>query len=75
MKEKKEAEQKKIDHERRFRTLRLRTADEMRSTNYTRRIEDEQDTLTDILFKYMKKIGMSLPDGKHTQECAYWWRH
>lgn len=71
LKEKREAKQKKLDHERRFRMLRLRIVDEMMMSDYVGMIEDEQGTLIDILFKYLKKIGMSLPGGKNTQECAY----
>lgn len=67
LKEKKEAEQKKLDAERRFRTLRLRTADEFRRSNYVGNPTDEQGTLNEILYKYLKKIDMSLPDGRNAQ--------
>lgn len=73
MKEKKKAEQKKLDQEKRFRMLGLRTTDEMRRSDYVSNLEDEQDTLMDILFKYLKKIGMSMPNGKNMHECIYWW--
>lgn len=36
---------------------------------------DYQKTLTDILFEYLDKLKMSLPDGKNTQVCCYWWRN
>lgn len=75
LKEKMETEQKKLDQEKRFRTLRLRTVDEMKRSDYVGNPTDEQGTLIDIIFKYLKKIGMSMPNGKNTHECVYLWRH
>lgn len=48
-KEKKEAEQKNLKREKRFRTLRLKIVDEMRRKDYVGNPADEQGTLNDIL--------------------------
>lgn len=33
---------------------------------------DDQKVLNKILFEYLVKLKMSLPDGKNAQECCYW---
>lgn len=71
IKQKKGAEKKKLDTKRRFRTLRIKTADEFRRRSVGKQT-DEQGTLNDIIAKYLKKIDMSLLDGKKVHECVYW---
>lgn len=59
----------------RLKTLRLETAYEMRRNSYVGNPADEHETLNDILYKYLKKVGLSLHDGRNVHECVYWWRH
>lgn len=75
LKEIRETEAKKLEIERKFKNLRLHTVDDFWRTSYTGRVEDEQGTVTDILFQYLRKIKMSLFDNKNTHEYVYWWRY
>lgn len=47
----------------------------MRRKGKAGKMEDDHKTLCGILFEYLAKIKMSLPDGMNTQECCYKWRN
>lgn len=75
LKEMREDEARKIESERRFRTLGLRTVDEFMRKGMIGSKDVDQNAPCDILVKYLANVKMSLPNGKNIQECAYWWMH
>lgn len=75
MHEKREVEAKMAKSERCFKTLRLHTIEEKRRSGRAGKIINDQKTINEVLFEYMVKLKMSLPDGKNVHECCYWWHH
>lgn len=72
LQEKSEVEAKKAESKRRFKTLKLRTAEEMKKKGRAGKMYDDQKTLNEVLFEYLFKLNISLSDGKNMQECCYW---
>lgn len=75
LREMRELEERKVESEKRFKSLILHTIEEIRKKGRARKMSDDQKTLCEILFEYLAKIKMSLPYGKNTQECCHWWRN
>lgn len=63
---------RRVDH---AYTMQSPSSDEFKRSCYVGKQTHEQRTLNDIMAKYLKKIDMSLRDGKKVHECVYWWRH
>lgn len=61
--EKRRLSSKTLKEKKGVKTLRLKTTNEMRMRDYVGNPADEQGTLNDILYKYLKEIAMSLPNG------------
>lgn len=75
LKEIREPQARKAESERKFKALKLHTTNELKRKGKIGKMDDDQNTLCNIMFQYLSKIKMSLPYGKNTQECCYWWRH
>lgn len=75
LREQGEAEAKKTETKRRFKVLKLQTTDEVRRNGREGKPTDDQKTINEVLFEYLVKLKMGLPDGKNTLECNYWWRY
>lgn len=70
LQKKRKVEVKKVESERHFKTLRLRTTEEIRRNGIAGRITEDQKALNEVLFEYLVKFKMSLPDGKNVLECC-----